>query len=106
MCSGSRGKYDALSLVTAHRTGGGQRRYDRDVLRRLAFIAAARHVGLSLQEIREALPPGAYADDGQSAVPEMLGQILPVGVAGLLLAAERISERMGWSGQTPGPGGA
>lgn len=29
---------------------------------------------------------GAYAADGQSAVPEMLGQILPVGVAGLLLA--------------------
>jgi solute:Na+ symporter, SSS family len=29
---------------------------------------------------------GAYADDGQSAVPEMLGQILPVGLAGLLLA--------------------
>ncbi|MEE3262243.1 MAG: sodium:solute symporter family protein [Candidatus Latescibacterota bacterium] len=29
---------------------------------------------------------GAYANDGQSAVPEMLGQILPVGVAGLLLA--------------------
>jgi SSS family solute:Na+ symporter len=29
---------------------------------------------------------GTYAADGQSAVPEMLGQILPVGVAGLLLA--------------------
>jgi SSS family solute:Na+ symporter len=29
---------------------------------------------------------GTYADDGQSAVPEMLGQILPMGVAGLLLA--------------------
>ena len=29
---------------------------------------------------------GLYADDGQSAVPEMLGQILPVGIAGLLLA--------------------
>ncbi|MBT3342314.1 MAG: sodium:solute symporter family protein [Gemmatimonadetes bacterium] len=29
---------------------------------------------------------GAYANDGQSAVPEMLGQILPIGVAGLLLA--------------------
>jgi SSS family solute:Na+ symporter len=29
---------------------------------------------------------GTYASDGQSAVPEMLGQILPVGVAGLLLA--------------------
>ena len=34
--------YEREGLVTAHRTGGGQRRYDRDVLRRLAFIAAAR----------------------------------------------------------------
>ena len=47
--------YEREGLITAHRTDGGQRRYDRDVLRRLAFIAAARHVGLSLQEIREAL---------------------------------------------------
>ena len=33
----------------------GQRRFHRQELRRLAFIAAARHLGLSLDEIREAL---------------------------------------------------
>ncbi|MEE2658752.1 MAG: sodium:solute symporter family protein [Candidatus Latescibacterota bacterium] len=29
---------------------------------------------------------GSYADDGRYAMPEMLGQILPIGLAGLLLA--------------------
>ena len=47
--------YEKVGLITAERTGGGQRRYDRDVLRRLAFIAAARHVGLTLEEITDAL---------------------------------------------------
>lgn len=47
--------YEREGLVTADRTAGGQRRFQRDVLRRLAFIAAAKHVGLSLDEIRAAL---------------------------------------------------
>lgn len=47
--------YERQGLITAGRTAGGQRRYDRSVLRRLAFVAAARHVGLTLDEVREAL---------------------------------------------------
>lgn len=47
--------YEAQGLVEAERSSGGQRRYPRAVLRRLAFIRAARHVGLTLDEIREAL---------------------------------------------------
>ena len=47
--------YERQGLITADRTEGGQRRYDRSVLRRLAFIAAARHVGLSLDEVRASL---------------------------------------------------
>ena len=39
--------YERQGLITATRTGGGQRRYERSVLRRLAFIRAARNVGLS-----------------------------------------------------------
>ncbi len=46
--------YEELGLIQAERTSGGQRRYERGVLRRLAFIAAARHIGLSLDEIRDA----------------------------------------------------
>jgi len=47
--------YEREGLIAAARTTGGQRRYERSVLRRLAFIRAARNVGLSLDEVREAL---------------------------------------------------
>jgi MerR family redox-sensitive transcriptional activator SoxR len=47
--------YESRGLVRADRTTGGQRRYRRDVLRRIAFIRVAQRVGLSLEEITEAL---------------------------------------------------
>ena len=47
--------YEREGLISATRTSGGQRRYERGVLRRLAFIRAARNVGLSLDEVRESL---------------------------------------------------
>ncbi|WP_406286454.1 redox-sensitive transcriptional activator SoxR [Embleya sp. NBC_00896] len=47
--------YEAEGLIGATRTSGGQRRYERHILRRLAFIRAAQNIGLSLEEIREAL---------------------------------------------------
>ena len=47
--------YEREGLISAERTSGGQRRFHRAELRRLAFIAAARHVGLTLDEIRAAL---------------------------------------------------
>lgn len=43
--------YEANGLISARRTAGGQRRYPRDVLRRLAVIRAAQQVGFSLAEI-------------------------------------------------------
>jgi MerR family transcriptional regulator, redox-sensitive transcriptional activator SoxR len=47
--------YEARGLVRSERSGGGQRRYRRDVLRRIAFVRVAQRVGLSLEEIAEAL---------------------------------------------------
>jgi MerR family redox-sensitive transcriptional activator SoxR len=47
--------YEREGLLAATRTAGGQRRYERSVLRRLAFIRAARNIGLSLEEVRDAL---------------------------------------------------
>jgi len=47
--------YERLGLLTATRTAGGQRRFERSTLRRLAFIRAARNVGLSLDEVAAAL---------------------------------------------------
>jgi MerR family redox-sensitive transcriptional activator SoxR len=47
--------YEEAGLITAERTAGNQRRYPRAVLRRLAFIRTAQRVGLSLEQIRDAL---------------------------------------------------
>jgi len=47
--------YEDRGIITSERTAGGQRRYHRDVLRRLAFISVAQRVGLSLAEIGDAL---------------------------------------------------
>ncbi|MFI2661872.1 redox-sensitive transcriptional activator SoxR [Micromonospora carbonacea] len=47
--------YERLGLIRADRTGGNQRRYARTELRRVAFIRVSQQVGISLEEIREAL---------------------------------------------------
>lgn len=43
--------YEQRGLITSERAGSGHRRYPRGVLRRIAFIVFAQHVGLSLDEI-------------------------------------------------------
>jgi len=53
--------YEDKGLITSDRTAGGQRRFRRDVLRRLAFIQAAQRVGLTLVEIGVAM--AALPDD-------------------------------------------
>lgn len=47
--------YESRGLVHSQRSSGGHRLYRRNVLRRVAFIRIAQHVGLSLTEIGEAL---------------------------------------------------
>jgi MerR family redox-sensitive transcriptional activator SoxR len=47
--------YERQGLVHAGRTASGQRRFRRDVLRRIAFIRIAQRVGLTLEEIVTAL---------------------------------------------------
>jgi MerR family redox-sensitive transcriptional activator SoxR len=47
--------YEDEGLIHATRSPGGQRRYTRDTLRRVSFIRIAQQVGLSLDEIRDAL---------------------------------------------------
>jgi MerR family redox-sensitive transcriptional activator SoxR len=49
--------YEAQGLVSSKRSSGGQRRFARDVLRRISFIRIAQQVGLSLEEIAGALAP-------------------------------------------------
>jgi MerR family transcriptional regulator, redox-sensitive transcriptional activator SoxR len=47
--------YERRGLISATRTDGNQRRYDRAVLRRLAFVQAGRAAGISLERIGAAL---------------------------------------------------
>ncbi|WP_030675678.1 redox-sensitive transcriptional activator SoxR [Streptomyces rimosus] len=47
--------YEELGLIHSERTSGGQRRFTRATLRRVAFIRAAQVVGLSLEETSAAL---------------------------------------------------
>lgn len=47
--------YEREGLITSVRTVGNQRRYHRDVLRRIAFVRVSQGVGISLADIRSAL---------------------------------------------------
>ncbi|MDQ4134341.1 MAG: redox-sensitive transcriptional activator SoxR [Actinomycetota bacterium] len=47
--------YEREGLIRSERSSGGQRRYAREVLRRVSFIRIAQRVGLSLDEIRAAM---------------------------------------------------
>src|SRR5687768_16329737 len=55
--------YESRGLLTSERTTGNQRRYAQSTLRRVAFIRTAQRVGLSLQEIKQAL---ATLPDGRA----------------------------------------
>ena len=46
--------YEAEGLIGSHRTAGNQRRYAREVLRRVAIIKVAQRAGIPLKTIREA----------------------------------------------------
>ncbi len=47
--------YEEKALIHSVRNAGNQRRYNRDVLRRIGVIIAAQKVGISLNDIQQAL---------------------------------------------------
>src|SRR5690625_1509864 len=47
--------YEQKGLIQSWRNSGNQRRFPRDVLRRIAVIKVAQHLGFSLSTITEAL---------------------------------------------------
>ena len=55
--------YEKKGLIQSSRSAGNQRRYHRDVLRRVAVIKVAQRIGIPLAEIAEAL---AELPDGRS----------------------------------------
>ena len=63
--------YEELGLIRSERTAGGQRRYPRAALRRVAFVRAAQRVGLSLEEVGDALArlPADHAPTARQWAP-------------------------------------
>lgn len=55
--------YEQQGLISSSRTDGGQRRYEREVLRRISFIRIAQQLDVSLEEIRSSL---ASLPDGRT----------------------------------------
>ncbi len=53
--------YEREGLIQSWRTSGNQRRYDREVLRRLGVIKAAQTLGIPLADVKEKL--GALPHD-------------------------------------------
>jgi MerR family redox-sensitive transcriptional activator SoxR len=47
--------YESRGLISSERTSGNQRRYVQATLRRVAFIRTAQRVGLTLEDVEEAL---------------------------------------------------
>ncbi len=47
--------YERNGLISSERTSGNQRRYRRDVLRRIGFIRVSQRIGIPLADIRDAL---------------------------------------------------
>jgi MerR family transcriptional regulator, redox-sensitive transcriptional activator SoxR len=47
--------YESAGLIKSRRNEGNQRRYPREVLRRIAVIRVAQRTGISLASIREAM---------------------------------------------------
>src|SRR5579872_7434008 len=47
--------YEAKGLIKAWRSSGNQRRYSRDILRRVAIIKVAQRLGLPLSMIKQAI---------------------------------------------------
>lgn len=79
--------YEGAGLLTADRTPAGYRSYGEDAVERLAFIGAAKHLGLPLEEISELL---AVWESG--ACHEVKADLRPRVAARLDEAERRVAE--------------
>ncbi|ALV39382.1 MerR family transcriptional regulator [Streptomyces sp. CdTB01] len=82
--------YEIAGLLPAERTPAGYRRYGEDAVQRLAFIGAAKHLGLSLEEIAELLgvwQSGACKEVKADLRPRIAARIAEAERSGAELAA-------------------
>ncbi|PWV85909.1 DNA-binding transcriptional regulator, MerR family [Prauserella marina] len=80
--------YETEGLLPAKRTAAGYRAYDERAVDRLAFIGAAKHLGLPLEEIADLLP--LWESGGCGQVKAGLRPRITAGIA----RAERRAEEL------------
>ncbi len=88
--------YETVGLLPAERTASGYRTYGPEATERLAFIGAAKQLGLPLQEIRELLgvwQAGTCADVKADLRPRIAARIGEAEEQGVQLAAFTASLR-------------
>ncbi len=85
--------YEQAGLLPAARTTSGYRIYDEHAVRRLEFVAAAKLLGLPLEEIRELL---AVWQDGECV--HVRATLRPLVAARLADAQQRIAELTAFAG--------
>jgi MerR family redox-sensitive transcriptional activator SoxR len=47
--------YESIGLIQSQRTSGNQRRYPRHMIRRISLISVAKHLGIPLADVDDAL---------------------------------------------------
>lgn len=87
------------SLIAATRTEGNQRRFSRDILRRVAIIRVAQSLGISLAEISAILKPiPAGKQPSAAEIRKMVVEwrtMLQVRIDGLMLLRDRLDGCIG-----------
>ena len=82
--------YESAGLLSADRTPSGYRSYGEDAVHRLAFIGAAKHLGLPLEEIVELLTvwqAGACAEVKADLRPRLAARLAEAELRAAELAA-------------------
>jgi MerR family redox-sensitive transcriptional activator SoxR len=91
--------YEKQQLISSVRTSGNQRRFSREVIRRIAFITAARAVGRSLEEIASSLADLPVAKAPTQADWERIAQSwrprLDAQIAQLTMLRNKLDECIG-----------
>lgn len=86
--------YERRGLIRSWRTSGNQRRYARDVLRRVALIRVAQQLGIPLAEIGAAL--AALPADGTPSRRdwEAMARIWSIDLDRRIVALQRMRDRL------------
>ncbi len=91
--------YEKQGLIVSERTAGNQRRYARDVLRRIAVIQAGQVVGIPLKDLKQALDSlptqRSPAREDWEQLSREWREELDVRIATLTVLRDRLSDCIG-----------